>query len=194
MWRTTRNFSKIYAEIVRAFLASRQRNEKDSIAQRPLSPGPSLAVDTRMRRKKPSCSNDKMYSVCQYLSVYARPILKDTCVLEGTTGPQHSCLAILTHTCERGTLAYVPVLLETKAWGFLDIVFVVAKKKNGLCNPQIHLPSLWPSSPWTNMDLGKKCWSQTGRFAVLEISLFPWRSRNTAHQGTQKAPEMYFCT
>lgn len=151
MWRTTRNFSKIYAEIVRAFLASRQRNEKDSIAQRPLSPGPSLAVDTRMRRKKPSCSNDKMYSVCQYLSVYARPIIKDTCVLEGTTGPQHPCLAILTHTCERGTLAYVPVLLETKAWGFLDIVFVVAKKKMGFvihrftCHPcgPLHLGQTW---------------------------------------------------
>lgn len=129
MWRTARNFSKIYAETISAFLASRQRNEKDSIAQRPLSPGPSLAGDTRMRWKKPSCSSDKMYSVCQYLSVYARPAIKDTCVLEGTTGPQHPCLAILTHTCERGTLAYVPVLLETKAWGFLDIVFVVAEKK-----------------------------------------------------------------
>lgn len=193
MWRTTRNFSKTYAETVSAFLASRQRNEKDSIAQRPLSPGPTLAGDTWMRRKKPSCSGDKMYSVCQYLSVYARPTVKDTCVLEGTAGPEHPCLAILIHTYERRTLAYVPVLLEMKAWGFLDIVFVVAEKK---CALQSTDSSAIPVALFAldRHGSGGKCWSQTGRFATLEISLFPWHSRNTAHQGTQKAPEIYFCT
>lgn len=190
MWRTTRNFSKTYAETVSAFLASRQRNEKDSIAQRPLSPGPTLAGDTWMRRKKPSCSGDKMYSVCQYLSVYARQGY--LCPGRDNRPPTPLLGHPDSHMREKDSgLCSCPVGDE----GLRFPWHCVCGARKKMCSA-IHRFTCHPCSP---LRLGQtwiwgKCWSQTSRFATLEISLFPWHSRSTAHQGTQKAPEIYFCT